>query len=174
MAKTTPILLLGVAGLGLSLAMFFDTKNKPIPRRVEAEETPEENEEMTEVIDVVSMTDEEEEEMRQEIKDELKSEMRRDYKELYRKKKRKEEAPRIIADYRYKGDGSHFDKKMYFMREAYRRSREQVPIDQNIALAVKLSSELDEIEKSGNFDDVILSDIEEEENPQEESLAPEA
>lgn len=119
MNKNTPILLLGVAGLGLSLAMFFDTKSQKI---VEQEEEEEPEKEVTEVIEVV------------EIK-----EAPMNYREMYKQKKSEAEAPRIIADNSYKGDGSSFDKRLYFMKEAYRRSREQIPIDTNIALAVKLA-----------------------------------
>lgn len=160
MGKSTPILLLGVAGLGLSLAMFFDTKTAEIPKAPVVE-----NEDAG-VIDVMEMTDEETEEMKQEIKDEIRDEirdeMRKDYKEIYRMKKREEERPRIIADHRYKGNGSRFDKKLYFAQQAYRRSREVVPVDTNIALAVKLSRELEELEKNENFEDVLSdSDVEE-------------
>lgn len=165
MGKHTPILLLGVAGLGLSLAMFFDTKTQHIPV---AEETPEEPEGITEVIDVINMTDEEEEEIRNEVKEEIRNEeiekrknQQPTYRQVYLEKKREDEKPRIIADHRYKGDGSRFDKRMYFMKEAYRRSREVVPVDQNIALAVKLSKELEKLEEED--DDVLLSDSDVEE-----------
>eukprot|EP00514_Thraustochytrium_sp_LLF1b_P010436 CAMPEP_0184559116 /NCGR_PEP_ID=MMETSP0199_2-20130426/46267_1 /TAXON_ID=1112570 /ORGANISM="Thraustochytrium sp., Strain LLF1b" /LENGTH=172 /DNA_ID=CAMNT_0026956399 /DNA_START=188 /DNA_END=702 /DNA_ORIENTATION=+ len=44
------------------------------------------------------------------------------YKEYFRQKKRETEAPPVMTDNRYRGDGSGFSKKMYFMKEAYRRS----------------------------------------------------
>lgn len=139
--KNTPILLLGVAGLGLSLAMFFDnTKSARAPAlQAEPEETEDFSSETdkpyTEIIEVLQV----------EGKEEKKEE---DYKKLYEEKIKKEEAPRIIADNRYKGDGSRFDKHLYFVNQAYKRSRELVPIDQNIALAVKLASALHEISDS--------------------------
>lgn len=150
--SNTPILLLGVAGLGLSLAMFFDTKSATGRARPEEEiedlshHSANELEEKpyTEIIEVFEIGEEEKKEDTE-------------YKELYvqLKDKKEQEGSRIIADHRYKGDGSRFDKRLYFMNEAYRRSREQVPIDQNIALAVKLASALH-------------SDESDEEEPQEE------
>lgn len=165
MGKHTPILLLGVAGLGLSLAMFFDTKTN-VPVQSEPQEENEEN--FTEVIDVINMTDEEEEEIRNEVKKEIHEEevqkrkqQKPTYRQVYLEKKKENSQPRIVADHRYKGSGQRFDKQMYFMKEAYRRSREVVPVDQNIALAVKLSKELEQLEADGE-DDVSLgeSDIE--------------
>lgn len=166
MGRHTPILLLGVAGLGLSLAMFFDTKTQTIPKALETEEEPEE---ITEVIDVINMTDEEEEEIRNEVKQEIRNEElenrrsgKPEYRKVYLEKKSEENKPRIIADHRYKGNGSRFDKQMYFMKEAYRRSRELVPVDQNIALAVKLSKELERLEEEDDKDvDLSDSDVEE-------------
>lgn len=147
--KSTPILLLGVAGLGLSLAMFFDTKSarggaEQVGPQEESEDLyhseSEPDKPYTEIIEVLQVGEEEEEEEKDETED------RTDYKKLYEKSVKKDaEGPRIIADHRYKGDGSRFDKRLYFMNEAYRRSRDQVPIDQNIALAVKLASALHEV-----------------------------
>jgi len=130
--KNTPILLLGVAGLGLSLAMFFDTKSQKIERPGEPEE-PEEQ--VTEVIDVVEI----EEKAEDNDDNETPSLTPVQYKEMYRQNKQEAEAPRILADHSYKGNGTSFDKRLYFMKEAYRRSREQIPVDTNIALAVKLA-----------------------------------
>lgn len=48
----------------------------------------------------------------------------------------------IIKYFSYKGDGTKFSKNMYFMKEAYRRLREQVPVDENIALAVKIAPDI--------------------------------
>lgn len=66
-----------------------------------------------------------------------------DYKKLYLAEKKRAEITEAISnvkDYRYKGDGSDFSKRIYFMREAYRRSREATPID---ATAVLLATQSD-------------------------------
>lgn len=53
-----------------------------------------------------------------------------DYKEFYRKKKDEIQREYIEQqpDNSYKGDGSAWSKRMYFIKEAYRRSRQQNPV----------------------------------------------
>ncbi|MCP4484081.1 MAG: hypothetical protein GY823_05900 [Flavobacteriaceae bacterium] len=165
MPSNTPILMLGVAGLGLSLAMFFDTKkrikedeDKLIKKLQEKENELDMNDNVTKVIDIYDMPEEnepteenetteenepteEKENINQEKK--IQKEKITNYKDLYLKEKRKNmKKDIIIKDNRYKGNGSKFSKNLYFMKEAYRKSREQVPVDQNIALAVKIASEI--------------------------------
>jgi len=155
MPSNTPILMLGVAGLGLSLAMFFDTKkrikedeDKLKNKLQEKENQSDMKDNITKVIDIYDMPEENEPEENEPEENETKEEKIEkekitDYKDLYLKEKSKNIAKDIIIqDNRYKGNGSKFSKNLYFMKEAYRRSREQVPIDQNIALAVKIASEI--------------------------------
>ena len=62
----------------------------------------------------------------------------KDYRSLYLQEKEKNEIMDALAnfqDYTYKGDGSKFSKRLYFMREAYRRSREATPVDATAFLA---------------------------------------
>jgi hypothetical protein len=159
MPSNTPILMLGVAGLGLSLAMFFDTKkrikedeDKLKNKLLEKENELDMKDNVTKVIDIYDMPEENEApvenepaEEKESIKQEKKIEKEKitNYKDLYLKEKRKNmKKDIIIQDNRYKGNGSKFSKNLYFMKEAYRKSREQVPVDQNIALAVKIASEI--------------------------------
>ena len=53
-----------------------------------------------------------------------------DYKRFYKNKKREilEEYVNKQPDNSYKGDGSPWSKRMYFIKEAYRRSREKTPV----------------------------------------------
>lgn len=156
MPSNTPILMLGVAGLGLSLAMFFDTKKKIKEdednlknKIIKNEQVSKEN--VTKVIDIYDMpetvkTTEEKEEEYKEEEEEKEVEVNENtvnYKDLYLQEVRKNKDKEVLVqDNRYKGDGSKFSKNLYFMKEAYRRSREQVPVDQNIALAVKIASQI--------------------------------
>lgn len=118
--SNTPILMLGVAGLGLSLAMFFDTQTEKT-RAKEPEVEKQADVDDGEVIEVTEFTPIE-------------------YSKFYTEEKKKKESQATPEDNGYKGDGKYFDKRLYFMKEAYRRSRMQVPVDKNIALAVKLAS----------------------------------
>jgi hypothetical protein len=156
MPSNTPILMLGVAGLGLSLAMFFDTKKKIKEdednlknKIIKNEQVSTEN--VTKVIDIYDMpetvkTTEEKEEEYKEEEEEKEVEVNENtvnYKDLYLQEVSKNKDKEVLVqDNRYKGDGSKFSKNLYFMKEAYRRSREQVPVDQNIALAVKIASQI--------------------------------
>lgn len=150
MPSNTPILMLGVAGLGLSLAMFFDTKKKikededKLKNKLQEKENQlDMKDNITKVIDIYDMPEENEPEENETKEEKIEKEKITDYKDLYLKEKSKNiEKDIIIQDNRYKGNGSKFSKNLYFMKEAYRKSREQVPIDQNIALAVKIASEI--------------------------------
>ena len=53
-----------------------------------------------------------------------------DYKKFYKNKKRAilEEYVSKQPDNSYKGDGTPWSKRMYFIKEAYRRSRESTPV----------------------------------------------
>lgn len=65
------------------------------------------------------------------------------YREMYLKKKletEKADENMILEDNRYKGDGSQWSKRMYFLKEAYRRSRERTPIDPLIQLNVAIET----------------------------------
>lgn len=123
------ILLLGVAGLGISIAMFLDARGKPAPRAAAPQQPIN--------IDVYVSDDED-----QVV----------DYKELYRREKLKNEG-RVLADHSYRGDGTPFSKNLYFMKEAYRRSRKAVPVDSAISLAIKLAGEQDEGDLSSLSDE---------------------
>lgn len=61
---------------------------------------------------------------------EMTTQERIDYKKFYKNKKREilEEYINKQPDNSYKGDGSPWSKRMYFIKEAYRRSREKTPI----------------------------------------------
>jgi hypothetical protein len=150
MPSNTPILMLGVAGLGLSLAMFFDTKKRikededKLKNKLQEQENQlDMKDNITKLIDIYDMPEENEPEENEPEEEKIEKEKITDYKDLYLKEKSKNiEKDIIIQDNRYKGNGSKFSKNLYFMKEAYRRSREQVPIDQNIALAVKIASEI--------------------------------
>ena len=162
MPSNTPILMLGVAGLGLSLAMFFDTKKRikededKLKNKLEKKENQlDMKDNITKVIDIYDMPEENEPEENETKQEKIEKEKITDYKDLYLKEKSKNiEKDIIIQDNRYKGNGSKFSKNLYFMKEAYRRSREQVPIDQNIALAVKIASEIsdDDVESLNSIE----------------------
>ena len=53
-----------------------------------------------------------------------------DYKKFYKNKKMEilEEYVNKQPDNSYSGDGSPWSKRMYFIKEAYRRSREKTPV----------------------------------------------
>lgn len=63
------------------------------------------------------------------------------YRELYLQRKlqkAKQNEGKIIADNSYYGDGSQWSKRLYFLKEAYRRSREKTPIDPLIRAKVAI------------------------------------
>ena len=136
------VFMLGVAGMGLAIAMFFDAR-KPLP--IETNEgpgvtpapayeepiTPKEIEEKT--LDTIVEVETEQ------PTTEKGGEEVVDYKALYLKarEKKREVLIRAAPDNSYKGDGSEWSKKLYFIKEAYRRSREATPVDPIIKERVK-------------------------------------
>ena len=167
---SSTLFMLGVAGMGLAIAMFFDARNPrpvrasaaqqqpvqpepepepvqvpvPEPEPVPVPDTPQPQEGDTNVIvtalppdsvtgadDNVSMVPEDENEQEQE---EMLS-----YREMFLATKAKEEQELVEAspDHSYTGDGSKWSKRMYFIKEAYRRSREATPVDPIIKARVK-------------------------------------
>jgi hypothetical protein len=62
-----------------------------------------------------------------------------DYREYYKLRKQEDDIKRSIeaGDNSYTGDGSAWSKRMYFIKEAYRRSREATPVDPVILNRVK-------------------------------------
>lgn len=61
-----------------------------------------------------------------------------DYKSLYLAEKEKNElveALENMEDHSYYGDGSKWSKRLYFMKEAYRRSRQATPVHLSAFLA---------------------------------------
>ena len=142
------VFMLGVAGMGLAVAMFFDAR-KPLPTEIKAEPvvTPAiaYEEPMSPDLDSKAMTPVESEEplvtiveAEEESTDKEEEEVI-DYKTLYLKAREKEREALIKAgpDNSYKGDGSEWSKKLYFIKEAYRRSREATPVDPAIKQRVK-------------------------------------
>lgn len=120
----TTLFMLGVAGTGLAVAMFFDALKQ---EKVEEKVTPVEKIETVEIPkDDKKEVEEEPVEIESETKEEEPIENKPvvDYKQYYLEQKEKEEIEQI-KDNRYKGDGTAWDKRMYFIKEAYRRSRKQ-------------------------------------------------
>ncbi|MCH9717092.1 MAG: hypothetical protein K0U52_08415 [Gammaproteobacteria bacterium] len=113
MPKTgnTTILLMGVSGLALSIAMMLDKRSKSEP---ELETIPQKQEKI-------------------------------DYAKIYEDSIQKENAPKIIADERYKGDGSTFNKELYFRSRAYKQARETTPIGINHIIDTKMKKDVRKI-----------------------------
>lgn len=64
-----------------------------------------------------------------------------DYRSLYLAEKEKNdfiEALENMQDHSYRGDGSKWSKRLYFMKEAYRRSREATPVHASAYLAAAM------------------------------------
>ncbi len=152
----TTLFMLGIAGMGLSLAMFFDarksatglpSKHKCQPKEEEVEEVNEANEEA-----ITAIEDQEEEQQFTPLSPVPEDEPEQpeeelpitpadspSYKDLYKQEQERkvEEYLKHAPDHSYKGDGSKWSKRMYFIKEAYRRSREATPVDPIIKQRVK-------------------------------------
>ena len=157
------VFMLGIAGMGLAVAMFADGIKKSNPRSISDNKTehnqvkeqvpeivdskPEKRKEEPEVEDVESQQmehesepepiGEEEETIKKDTEELIEQDMQEQiknppdsYLNYFKKQKELEEIQRIknLPDYSYKGDGSRWDKKKYFIMEAYRRSREMTPV----------------------------------------------
>lgn len=159
--------MLGVAGTGLAVAMFFDALKKPLTPNQDQEstvgiekdkivtntETENENETKSEP-DENENGDETESKLESVSDEEMKftpaSPQKREeddfeprpksYKDYFLQKRDEwiEQVNRNAEDNSYRGDGSTWDKQMYFMKQAYKRSREATPVDPNIKAAVRL------------------------------------
>ncbi len=150
------VFMLGIAGMGLAVAMFADGIKKS-KRPIDVNEKTEDEQVIPEIIDtkVQESTEDEkngEPEQETEVEEvssqpiERESETKQDTEEPYteeptknppdsyvnyfKKQKQVEEMEKIknLPDYSYKGNGSRWDKKKYFIMEAYRRSREMTPV----------------------------------------------
>lgn len=181
----TTLFMLGVAGTGLAVAMFFDALKPRDPLVSEAPSTsPKPVDDNEEVVLKVTKADEHhanignEEESADDFtlveednkstesgssgkssksskskrKSKNKNKNRKeeeepslskpiDYKEYFRRKRDEwiDEVNRTAEDNSYRGDGSAWDKRMYFIKQAYKRSREATPVDPLIKAAVRMN-----------------------------------
>ena len=157
MAKgNVTLFLLGLGGMGLSLAMFLDAQKQPTeasPEGAAAEDTLEDTvEDATDDTpeDTEPVVEQEEEpsqseysggeESEAEVEPEDEDEKPMSYRDMYRADKRRkyDEYEKAHA---YKGDGTEWSKRMYALKEAYRRSRETTPVDPLIRQRVKYKNE---------------------------------
>jgi len=187
---SSTLFMLGVAGMGLAIAMFFDARNprpvragasaaqqqpvqskpEPVPEHVPVPDTPQPQEGDTNVIvaalppdsvigtattvlddssvleatlDTASTESKKTNRSKVSMVPEDKAEQEQGemltYREMFLAAKTKEERELIDAspDHSYTGDGSKWSKRMYFIKEAYRRSREATPVDPVIKARVK-------------------------------------
>ena len=162
MKKTgnTTLFMLGIAGMGLSIAMFFDAKKSPtgLPckhKQVKTDEESIEKKEEEEPTLFTPLSPVPEEQQEEEEEEETKVHMTpvtptkpNTYKDMYKEYQQKKigEYIKNAPDHSYTGDGSKWSKRMYFIKEAYRRSREATPVDPLIKQRVKYSR--DEIKKN--------------------------
>jgi hypothetical protein len=158
---TSTVFLLGIGGLGLSVAMLYDaiTMRRRVlsvasldtqpPKTTESKER-EVREQKVEEEEERKEEEEEEEEKEEEEEDEEEEEEEKEeeyvgplnYREMYLQytRRKQTEYAQSQPDYSYRGDGSNSSKRLYFFQEAYRRSRQKTPINPGIVAAIKLKS----------------------------------
>ena len=154
----TAIFLLGVSGLSLSIAMFVDNLNSKEAAKAEPESEDKE-----------SQTEPEPDEDEEDVEAEPPKLSRQtavyypapSYRDLYLAEQKQKEAEywsQHAKDFRYKGNGTDWDKQAYFMREAYRRAREAVPVSPQFILEAKLRKLEEEEAAAYQSDSTVNSD----------------
>jgi hypothetical protein len=151
----TAIFLLGVSGVSLSIAMFLDSYNKPdfVPAK---EEEVEDNEEPLSFSPALpaKITRQANATLVAPLGEPMPLSTNVSYRQRYLDNVQKQEQQywkENSKDFTYRGDGSRYDKERYFHTDAYRRSREGVPVPAERMLSVRLSRLQEEADEDTGY-----------------------